>query len=56
MPFTLPAQSVRNIMAKGYPFTDPSVLVGFAVVFIWTFAGIFLGLKGLQMKKYSRNS
>lgn len=56
MPFTLPSISVRNIMAKGYSFFDESVLIGFAVVGIWTFAGVFLGLKALQMRKYSRNT
>jgi ABC-type multidrug transport system permease subunit len=56
LPFTLPAEAVRNIMAKGHHFTDSSVLIGFGVVLAWTAAGIVLGLKALQMKKYSRNT
>lgn len=56
MPFTLPAISVRNIMAKGYSFFEPSVLTGFGVVLIWTVAGIYLGIKTLKLRKYSRNS
>jgi ABC-type polysaccharide/polyol phosphate export permease len=56
MPFTLPSISVRNIMAKGYSFCDQTVLVGFGVVSLWTVAGVFLGLKALQVCKYSRNT
>lgn len=56
MPFTLPSISVRNVMAKGYSFLEPSVLTGFGVVTIWTVLGVFLGLKTLQTKKYSRNT
>lgn len=56
MPFTLPSISVRNIMAKGYSFFHPSVLIGFGVVTIWTIMGIFCGLKALQLRKYSRNT
>lgn len=56
MPFTLPSISVRNIMAKGYSFFDESVLIGIGVVLIWTVAGVLLGLKALQLRKYSRNT
>lgn len=56
MPFTLPSISVRNVMAKGYSFFEPSVLLGFGVVTAWTAMGVFLGLKTLERKKYSRNT
>lgn len=56
MPFTLPSISVRNIMAKGYSFSHPTVLIGFGVVITWTVAGVLLGLKALQLRKYSRNT
>lgn len=56
MPFTLPSISVRNIMAKGYTFFEPSVLTGVSIVAIWTISGFVLGVKALQMRKYSRNT
>lgn len=56
MPFTLPSISVRNILAKGYGLCEPTVLTGLAVVAIWTIAGVYLGLRALQLRKYSRNT
>lgn len=56
MPFTFSSIAVRNIMMKGYSFLDPSVLLGAAVVTLWAFFAIFIGLVGLNRKKYSRNT
>lgn len=56
MPFTLPAVSMTNIMAKGYSIFHPSVMKGLGVVGIWTVAGVYLGLKALKLRKYSRNT
>jgi len=56
MPITLPVISVQNIMAKGYSAFHKSVLLGFAVVGVWAILGIYLGLKILQTRKFSRNT
>lgn len=56
LPFTLPAISVNDIIVKGSGLLEPSVLKGLGVLVAWMAVSIFLGLKTLQIKKYSRNT
>lgn len=56
MPFTLPSISLKNIVMKGYSILHPTVLIGLIIAGIWTVAGIYLGIRVLRTKKYSRNT
>lgn len=56
LPFTLPSIAVRNVLARGYSFTHPSVLAGYGITFLWAAGSIALCLVGLKYKKYSRNT
>ncbi|XP_055325391.1 ABC transporter G family member 23 [Sitodiplosis mosellana] len=51
LPFTIPTISVRNILSKGMPITNPNVYSGFIVIFLWIAGFFFLCLAGLRRKK-----
>ncbi|KAL4708560.1 hypothetical protein ACJJTC_014168 [Scirpophaga incertulas] len=51
LPFTLPSQSLRDIMEKGYTIADPSVYHGFLVTVAWTAVTLALCFLRLKYKK-----
>lgn len=56
MPFTLPSISLKNVIIKEYSVVHSSVITGYCVATIWTVSEIYLCIKILKTKKYSRNS
>lgn len=56
LPFTLPALSVNDIIAKGFGIKDSSVIKGFGISVTWMIVCLFLALKTLKSRKYCRNS
>ncbi|KAM3959847.1 ABC transporter G family member 23 [Aphomia sociella] len=51
LPFTIPSQSLRDIMEKGFKFTDASVYHGFLVTIAWIVVTLLLCLLRLKYKK-----
>jgi ABC-type multidrug transport system permease subunit len=51
LPFTLPSRSVRNILAKGWSISDPTVIAGYGITTIWIVVLLILCLIGLKIKK-----
>lgn len=56
LPLTIPSEAMRDIMIKGFSFSDPSVLKGFSVAFVWMILGVSCGTWVLKTRKFSRNS
>lgn len=51
LPFTIPSKSLRDLMEKGLPITNPSVYNGFIVTLVWILITLGLVLLRLKLKK-----
>lgn len=51
LPFTLPSRAVRNVLSKGWPIFDKSVIIGYGVTIAWIGVFTFLCLLFLKIKR-----
>lgn len=56
LPITLPANAVKDIMAKGYGFGNQSVQLGFLSAFVWMILAVITGLFLLKRNRFSQNT
>lgn len=56
LPFTFPANAIRNIMMKKYDFNHESVMMGFLVSFAWMVIIVGVSVFTLNRRKFSRNT
>lgn len=51
LPFTLSSVALRNIIFKGYEFTEKSIVGAFIVTIMWLLIFLFLSKLALRLKK-----
>ncbi|CAH0763232.1 unnamed protein product [Diatraea saccharalis] len=51
LPLTLATNSLRSILTRGWPFTDPDVYMGFVATLVWIAVFLTLTLTILKVKK-----
>ncbi|KAF5272003.1 hypothetical protein FQR65_LT04984 [Abscondita terminalis] len=52
MPLTMPIDSLRNVLQKGWDYSNPSIYVGLIVINVWTIIFLVAGVVG---QKIGRN-
>lgn len=51
LPFTLPAISLRDLMEKGTPITNPTIYSGFLISIAWIIGALILCFLRLKYRK-----